>query len=73
MPAMCNITAMNANVIRILVTGSARMFVSRKYLGNVPNVSHASGPVNIWQETVSAEASQILRGIFSLSANLVFE
>lgn len=46
-PARCRITDMNANVIRMLVTGNARMFVSRKYFGNVPKVSHARGPVNI--------------------------
>ena len=60
-------TQATARIINRFVKGMASRFVSRKYFGNVPKRSQASGPVNTWQEMDSAINSHSRRGRFQRS------
>lgn len=61
-PAAWRTMAGTASVIRMLVSGIARILVTRKYFGKVPNLSQASVPVNSWQEIARAAASHSFSG-----------
>lgn len=60
-PSADNATVAIEKSITRLVSGMASRLVMRKYFGKLPKTHHTSGAVNIWQEMLSAAASQILR------------